>query len=163
MDGGLPTSSTTYHHPPKSQKDDGRKNIVRAKSVWRNKLLRLELSAQRLTFSMSSKSQTETLIATAIAAAAAGAAVAYAAVKSTEKKTTSSTRPKSIIIGQTVDPRVQSDILFPHNHEEKMRRRVAQRVVVEEENKTPRDSVTVRVPATSANVGPGCKSTLFGH
>jgi homoserine kinase len=52
---------------------------------------------------------------------------------------------------------VESDILFPHNHEEKMRRRIAQRVSVEEENKTPRNSVTVRVPATSANVGPGCK------
>lgn len=104
---------------------------------------------------MSSKSQTETLIATAVAAAAAGAAVAYATMKSAEKGSSSSSRPKSIIIGQSVDPRVQSDILFPHNHEEKMRRRVAQRVSVEEENKTPRDSVTVRVPATSANVGPG--------
>ena len=106
---------------------------------------------------MSSKNQTETLIATAIAAAAAGAAVAYAAVKSSEKKNPTSSRPKSIIIGKPVDPRAQSDILFPHNHEEKMRRRLAQRVSVEEENKTPRNSVTVRVPATSANVGPGCK------
>lgn len=36
-----------------------------------------------------------------------------------------------------------------------MRRRIATRVSVEEENSTPRTSVTVRVPATSANVGPG--------
>lgn len=36
-----------------------------------------------------------------------------------------------------------------------MRRRIAARVSVEEENMTPRQSVTVRVPATSANVGPG--------
>jgi WD40 repeat protein len=54
-------------------------------------------------------------------------------------------------------------LLFPHNHEEKMRRRIAARVAVEEDNYVPRDSVTVRVPATSANMGPGCKSSrLFG-
>jgi len=45
--------------------------------------------------------------------------------------------------------------LRPYNHEEKMRRRVATRYSIEEENNTPRDLVTVRVPATSANVGPG--------
>ncbi len=106
---------------------------------------------------MSSRNQTESLIATAIAAAAAGAAVTYAAVKSAEKKKASSAPLRSVIIGKEVDPRVQSDILFPHNHEEKMRRRINQRASVEEENETPRDSVTVRVPATSANVGPGCK------
>jgi hypothetical protein len=47
-------------------------------------------------------------------------------------------------------------ILFPHNHEEKMRRTIAARALVEEDNFHPRDSVTVRVPATSANMGPGC-------
>jgi len=47
--------------------------------------------------------------------------------------------------------------LFPHNHEEKMRRRIATRYTIEEENNLGRDSVTVRVPATSANVGPGCE------
>jgi len=36
-----------------------------------------------------------------------------------------------------------------------MRRRIAARVAVEEDNQIPRRSVTVRVPATSANVGPG--------
>jgi len=36
-----------------------------------------------------------------------------------------------------------------------MRRRIAARVAVEEDNMTPRQSVTVRVPATSANMGPG--------
>ncbi|KAG7345603.1 homoserine kinase [Nitzschia inconspicua] len=46
-------------------------------------------------------------------------------------------------------------MLFPHNHEEKMRRRIATRYTIEEENNLPRNSVTVRVPATSANVGPG--------
>ena len=49
------------------------------------------------------------------------------------------------------------NLLFPHNHEEKMRRRIATRYTIEEENNLPRNSVTVRVPATSANVGPGCK------
>ena len=50
----------------------------------------------------------------------------------------------------------QTSILFPHNHEEKMRRTIAARALVEEDNFHPRDSVTVRVPATSANMGPGC-------
>lgn len=52
-------------------------------------------------------------------------------------------------------------MLFPHNHEEKMRRRIATRYTIEEENNLPRSSVTVRVPATSANVGPGCKLDLL--
>mmetsp|Transcript_27013 Transcript_27013/g.55906 ORF Transcript_27013/g.55906 Transcript_27013/m.55906 type:complete len:472 (-) Transcript_27013:306-1721(-) len=46
-------------------------------------------------------------------------------------------------------------MLFPHNHEAKMRRRIATRYTIEEENNLGRNSVTVRVPATSANVGPG--------
>jgi len=109
----------------------------------------------------SSNNQRDALIATAIAAATAGAALAYAAIKATEKNNPPVympmiARPGSIVFTQS-DPRIESDILFPHNHEEKMRRRIAQRVSVEEENKTPRNSVTVRVPATSANVGPGCK------
>jgi len=106
---------------------------------------------------MSSANQKETLIATAIAAAAAGAAIAYAAVKATEKKTVHIPPPSSrrpVIYDEGIDP---NDILFPHNHEEKMRRRIAKRVSVEEENRIPRNSVTVRVPATSANIGPGCK------
>jgi hypothetical protein len=49
------------------------------------------------------------------------------------------------------------NVLFPHNHEEKMRRQIAARAAVEEENVMPRRSVTVRVPATPANMGPGCK------
>jgi hypothetical protein len=60
----------------------------------------------------------------------------------------------------TVQTEVGETLLFPHNHEEKMRRRIATRVAVEEENNMPRDSVTVRVPATSANVGPGCTLCL---
>ena len=59
------------------------------------------------------------------------------------------------------DPTYESGpILYSHNHEEKMKRRIAARVAVEEDNKTPRNSVTVRVPATSANVGPGCEYLL---
>jgi hypothetical protein len=63
-------------------------------------------------------------------------------------------------IGMILDSNSSSNLetlLFPHNHEEKMRRRIAARVAVEEDNHLPRDSVTVRVPATSANMGPGCK------
>jgi hypothetical protein len=60
-----------------------------------------------------------------------------------------------------LERRDSENLLFPHNHEEKMRRRIATRYTIEEENNTPRQSVTVRVPATSANVGPGCKYILL--
>jgi homoserine kinase len=125
---------------------------------------------------MSSSSNRDSLIATAVVAAAAGAAGAaltYTAMKVNGKKnernvpandpTEGRGRKPSLIIGDNrivTDTRSDSGILFPHNHEEKMRRRVAARVSVEEENMTPRQSVTVRVPATSANVGPGCKSNI---
>lgn len=49
----------------------------------------------------------------------------------------------------------ETAVLFPHSHEERMRRRIFARMAVEDENARPRRSVTVRVPATSANVGPG--------
>ena len=51
-------------------------------------------------------------------------------------------------------------VLLPHSHEERMRRRIASRIAVEDENSMPRQSVTVRVPATSANCGPGYDSRL---
>jgi hypothetical protein len=111
------------------------------------------------------------LMATAAGAAVAGAALAVVAMKLTEKS-----RPGDSRLGDT--PRVSylrnehdefekpslhrtssETLLFPHNHEEKMRRRIATRFTIEEENNTPRQSVTVRVPATSANVGPGCTSS----
>ena len=55
----------------------------------------------------------------------------------------------------TVDGACDTTVLMPHSHEERMRRRVAARIAVEDENSQPRQSVTVRVPATSANCGPG--------
>ena len=110
------------------------------------------------------------LITTAIGAALAGAALGVAAVKLLDKKkddnanNTSnmvSDRPirRSFIYEDPLSEAYESSntTLFPHNHEEKMRRRIAARAAVEEDNLTPRRSVTVRVPATSANVGPGCK------
>lgn len=112
------------------------------------------------------------LFATAATAAVAGAALAVAAMKITERLDGSKKdsdlhiRPKrsSFLINDPSEPvrgqleRVNSEtLLFPHQHEEKMRRRIATRYTIEEENNTPRTSVTVRVPATSANVGPGCK------
>ena len=105
---------------------------------------------------------------TAIGAALAGAAIGVAAVKmmdsrKEEKMDAFADRPKrrSFIyedpMGDVMAHRDSSTTLFPHNHEEKMRRRITARAAVEEDNLTPRKSVTVRVPATSANVGPGCK------
>lgn len=110
------------------------------------------------------------LITTAIGAAVAGAALGVGMVKMLEKKeekdnqfSSISDRPirRSFIYEDPLAAESQgSTTLFPHNHEEKMRRRIAARAAVEEDNLTPRRSVTVRVPATSANVGPGCKYSL---
>eukprot|EP00591_Stephanopyxis_turris_P018302 CAMPEP_0195537240 /NCGR_PEP_ID=MMETSP0794_2-20130614/47588_1 /TAXON_ID=515487 /ORGANISM="Stephanopyxis turris, Strain CCMP 815" /LENGTH=158 /DNA_ID=CAMNT_0040670907 /DNA_START=57 /DNA_END=530 /DNA_ORIENTATION=- len=110
------------------------------------------------------------LLITAVTAALAGAGIAYAMTKSSDKRGTPTytrdphTTEKTAFIfddpsnteairalGHTNDTKV----LLPHNHEEKMRRRIAHRVSVEEENSTSRRSVTVKVPGTSANIGPG--------
>jgi len=109
------------------------------------------------------------LLTTAIASALAGAALAFTAMKITEKpketeqqkenKILGRPNRKSLIIGsESVEnsrKNSDSDIIFPHNHEEKMRRRIASRVAIDADNSIPRNSVTVRVPATSANMGPG--------
>ena len=109
------------------------------------------------------------LITTAIGAAVAGAALGVAAIKLLDSKKKNAPEPfaslasdrpirRSFIYEDTAgDHRESSTTLFPHNHEEKMRRRVVARAAVEEDNLTPRRLVTVRVPATSGNVGPGCK------
>jgi homoserine kinase len=102
------------------------------------------------------------LIATAVGAAVAGAAIAVAAMKLVEKpkeQDTQGRRPRGRKPSYIFDDPMEDveQVIFPHNHEEKMRRRIAARVAVEEDNLTPRNSVTVRVPATSANFGPGCK------
>jgi hypothetical protein len=117
------------------------------------------------------------LIATAVGAAAAGAALAVVALKLIEKKE-DKTNTNTIHRGaphisyirneedsQATLNRTSSEaLLFPHNHEEKMRRRIASRYAIEEDNTSPRNSVTVRVPASSANVGPGCTlSSLCLH
>jgi hypothetical protein len=105
------------------------------------------------------------LIATAVGAAVAGAAIAVATMKLIEKPkeevTLGRRRSKPYIFDDPMED--VETIVFPHNHEEKMRRRIAARVAVEEDNLTPRNSVTVRVPATSANVGPGCKLFVDLH
>jgi hypothetical protein len=111
------------------------------------------------------------LFVTAVGAAVAGAALGVTMVKLMDRKSNyvsevsavSGDRPvkRSFIYedpgAEPITRRDSNTTLFPHNHEEKMRRRIAARAAVEEDNLTPRRSVTVRVPATSANVGPGCK------
>ena len=122
------------------------------------------------------------LIATALGAAVAGAAMGIAAMKlSDNRKHTSSSaannhnssddhnqdyaQRRSTLIFEdlgnserrTGSSVVSDAIIFPHNHEERMRRKIAARAQIEEDNVMPRNSVTVRVPATSANLGPGCK------
>jgi hypothetical protein len=134
-----------------------------------------------------SSSENSKLLATAAGAAVAGAALAVAAMKlSTSMNNNSSSSngisysygsstigkgmaneeeftPKALATRTSFiyeDPTTSEStntLLFPHNHEEKMRRKIMARAAVEEENLAPRRSVTVRVPATSANMGPGCK------
>ena len=116
---------------------------------------------------MSGSNQDAKLLATALAASAAGAIMAVAAMKLTSKEEGSRTRaPKTLssnrnsFIFQDKEhalAKQASAVVFPYNHEEKMKRRIAERVAVEDDNLTPRTSVTVKVPATSANVGPGCE------
>ena len=117
----------------------------------------------------SSSSKTSTIVAaTAVVAATAGAAITYSALKYARKEDQvgdlrKGRASKSALIYESSAADKSADnreVLFPHNHEEKMKRRIAARVSVEEENMTPRQSVTVRVPATSANVGPGCEWLL---
>ena len=108
------------------------------------------------------------LLATAIGAALTGAALGVAAIKLWEKKyppaqpapspaNTAPYRLKPVFYKEEMVDDSTGSLLFPHNHEEKMRRRIAARTIVEEDNFQPRDSVTVRVPASSANMGPGCR------
>lgn len=114
-----------------------------------------------------SSSQDSKLFATAVGAAAAGAALAVMALKMTENNKESDQysrwhKPAVLMndptdtTGPALKRQDSGNLLLPHNHEEKMRRRIATRYQIEDENSAPRDSVTVRVPATSANVGPGC-------
>lgn len=127
----------------------------------------------------SSSSNDSKLIFTAVGAALAGAAMGVAAMKLAENKNRSSAgtdhhhsssnpdygERRSTLIFEDLGSSerrpagvVGSDaIIFPHNHEERMRRKIAARAQIEEDNVMPRNSVTVRVPATSANLGPGCK------
>jgi hypothetical protein len=112
------------------------------------------------------------LIATALGAAVTGAALAVVIMKMTrededdyDQYQSTPNLPPTFVYGSSEALQEigmsrhdsEASLVFPHNHEEKMRRRVATRYYIEEENDTPRDSVTVRVPASSANIGPGCK------
>ena len=120
---------------------------------------------------MSSDNNTK-LLMTAVGAAVGGAAVSFAAFQYMEQRKelikhknalARSSKPSFTMSSEEmklVNQRSES-VIFPHNHEEKMRRRIAARVAVEEDNLTPRNSVTVRVPATSANLGPGCEFMLM--
>ncbi|EEC47654.1 predicted protein [Phaeodactylum tricornutum CCAP 1055/1] len=112
---------------------------------------------------MSSNESTK-LLWTAVGAAIAGAGVAVAVLKysparySAPKDEEPSFPPlhqkrTSFIYENNASS--SNSVIFPHNHEERMRRQITARAAVEEDNFMPRDSVTVRVPATSANMGPG--------
>jgi GHMP kinases N terminal domain len=101
------------------------------------------------------------LLLTALGAGLAGAASAVLLMKHWSEKEARQgprygrprDRPSLIFEDPTHEP---NTIVYPFNHEEKMRRKIADRAAIEEENFQPRNSVTVRVPATSANMGPGC-------
>mmetsp|Transcript_24551 Transcript_24551/g.48817 ORF Transcript_24551/g.48817 Transcript_24551/m.48817 type:complete len:434 (+) Transcript_24551:86-1387(+) len=119
---------------------------------------------------MSSGNDTTKLAATAFFAATAGAALSYLLLKNRSKSDPVHTHTPNQLIARTsfIFPDADNvskaaasmshsdtQILYPHSHEERMRRRIAARMAVEDENSLPRQSVTVRVPASSANCGPG--------
>jgi hypothetical protein len=127
---------------------------------------------------MSSSDNNNTkLIVTAIGAAIAGAALTFGITtysNNRKKDRTLAYYEKSLNINNkqqqppqttyiyedpgmdTSNPKSRQAVILPHNHEERMRRIISARASVEDDNAIPRRSVTVRVPATSANMGPGC-------
>lgn len=116
------------------------------------------------TMSSTNSNDTTKLAATALVAGGLGALVSYYLSQrqrpspSPRNALPPATRTSFIFHDAANDPApATSDaaVLFPHSHEERMRRRIAARMSIEEENSQPRRSVTVRVPATSANCGPG--------
>lgn len=99
------------------------------------------------------------LAATALLSAGLGALISYSYYsfsKQSDRQQTSSavpsTRTSFIFHDPSAEPSqiTSSDatVLFPHSHEERMRRRIAARMTIEEENSQPRQSVTVRVPVS---------------
>jgi len=129
---------------------------------------------------MSSSNDNTKLATTAILAGSLGAAISYYLLQkklkssSTNNNYSSSTDIRHPLnsktsfifqdpeydIGYDINSSIKSEsndttVLMPHSHEERMRRRIAARMAVEDENSQPRQSVTVRVPASSANCGPG--------
>ena len=116
---------------------------------------------------MPSDNQNTKLFITAAGSAIAGGLAAVALMKlygkqDNDEETSRSyydtiPRRQSLQIFEDPDSSESQKILYPFNHEEKMRLKVAARQAVEEDNSLPRNSVTVRVPATSANMGPGCE------
>lgn len=127
---------------------------------------------------MGSNSDNTKLATTAILAGSIGAALSYYLLHHKNKSSSSSSsqshsRERSSSHGNLSNSRTSfifqdpehdfgknengtdTAVLMPHSHEERMRRRIATRIIVEDENSQPRQSVTVKVPATSANCGPG--------
>lgn len=120
---------------------------------------------------MTSQGVESKLLATAITAAAAGATLAYAGLKLSgsikESKSDGSNegglagnRSKVVfeVAGDNSERLTRSNsgnVLLSFNHEKKMKKRIETRETIEEENRAPRSRVTVKVPATSANMGPG--------
>ncbi|GAX12957.1 homoserine kinase [Fistulifera solaris] len=113
----------------------------------------------------SNSSNQSALIAASAAVAGAVAGVVASQLYAARSKASQPEYQPRVSMDRTEHPTViyneeapvasRNSFIFPHNHEERMRRQIAARQVVEEENAMARDSVTVRVPATSANMGPG--------
>jgi homoserine kinase len=114
---------------------------------------------------MSTNNETTKLAATALLSASLGALLSYYLHRRSHDPSASSSTAHppptrtSFIFHDPAEVSSTSGtdaaVLFPHSHEERMRRRIAARMTIEEENSQPRQCVTVRVPASSANCGPG--------
>lgn len=109
--------------------------------------------------SSSSSADRGTLALTAVVAAIGGAAITVGLLHLQERRRQQNQQHPQQQLHRSLPSVIFSpdeSKLMPHQHEEKMIRQIAARAIVEEDNLRPRDSVTVRVPASSANMGPGC-------
>jgi hypothetical protein len=98
---------------------------------------------------MNSENNTK-LAATALLSAGLGALLTYhlSQRRRPSQSQPINTRASFIFHDPGSEPTHSPDaaVLFPYSHEERMRRRIAARMTIEEENSQPRQSVTVRVP-----------------
>ena len=108
---------------------------------------------------MSTTTKPSTLVSNLLLVAATASITFLATRYVTTKKvlTTVTTNSPTVIdfVQPTKDNGNDTTVLLPHQHEARMEQKVKMRESIASENAVARNLVTVRVPATSANLGPG--------